>query len=173
MKNILGINIQEKNKFMRIIITEEQKKKLFIPRKIDEREDQLKGEIKKFLNSIKDSFIWDFLGGITVSYNFESDFEDISYTDIDGKYLSMHRVGVKPYDILIDKYGEEKAKEMTPEFNKISDKIGDFINGLLDNDGYTVSYGWAEIVNKGNGKLEYREHRTKKVEELDYRVVSL
>ena len=71
MKNILGINIQEKNKFMRIIITEEQKKKLFIPRKIDEREDQLKGEIKKFLNSIKDSFIWDFMGGVTVSYDFE------------------------------------------------------------------------------------------------------
>jgi hypothetical protein len=158
---------------MKIIITEEQKKKLFIPRKIDEREEQLKGEIKKFLNSIKDSFIWDFLGEIKVSYDFESDYEDISYHGFDGEYLNMHRVGVNPYNILIEKYGEERAKEMTIEFNKISDKIGDFINGLLDNDGYTVIYGWAEIVNKGNGKLEYREHRTKKVEELDYRVVSI
>jgi hypothetical protein len=173
MKNILGISIQERNKIMKIIITEEQKKKLFIPRKIDERDEQLKGEIKKFLISIKDSFIWDFLGSVRASYDFESDYEDISYTDIDGTYLHMSRVGVKPYDILIKKYGEEKANEMTIEFNKISDKIQDFVVGLLDNDGYTVIYGWAEIVNKGNGKLEYKESRTKKVEELDYRVVSL
>ena len=158
---------------MKIIITEEQKKKLFIPRKIDEREYQLKGEIKKFLISIKDSFIWDFLGSITASYDFESDYDDVSYTDIDGKYLDMRRVGVKPYEILIKKYGEERAKDMTIEFNKISDKISDFIIGLLDNGGYTVTYGWGEIINNGGGKLEYKEHRTKKIEETDYRVVSI
>jgi hypothetical protein len=90
---------------MKIIITEEQKKKLFIPRRIDERNEQLKGEIKKFLNSIKDSFIWDFIGNISVSYNFESDYEDISYKDINGKWLGMHHIGMKPYDILIEKYG--------------------------------------------------------------------
>jgi hypothetical protein len=173
---------------MRIIITEEQKKKLFIPlteseqskkgklfipRRIDERNEQLKGEIKKFLNSIKDSFIWDFIGEISVSYNFESDYEDISYKDINGKWLDMHRIGMKPYNILIEKYGEEKAKEMTIEFNKISDKIGDFINSLLDSEGYTVVYAWGEIINHGNGKLEYKEHRTRKIEQMDYRVVSL
>jgi hypothetical protein len=158
---------------MKIIITEEQKKKLFIPRRIDERNEQLKGEIKKFLISIKDSFIWDFLGNVSVSYNFESDYEDISYNDINGKYLSMHRIGMKPYDILIEKYGEEKAKEMTIEFNIISDKIQDFINSLLDNEGYTVLYAWGEIINHGNGKLEYKEHRTRKIEQMDYRVVSL
>jgi hypothetical protein len=158
---------------MKIIITEEQKKKLFIPRRIDERNEQLKGEIKKFLNSIKDSFIWDFIGNISVSYNFESGYEDISYNDINGKYLSMHRFGMKPYDILIEKYGEEKAEEMTIEFNIISDKIGDFINSLLDNEGYTVVYAWGEIINHGNGKLEYKEHRTRKIEQMDYRVVSL
>jgi hypothetical protein len=158
---------------MKIIITEEQKKKLFIPRKIDERDEQLKGEIKKFLISIKDSFIWDFIGDISFSYNFESDYEDISYNDINGKWLDMHRIGMKPYDILIEKYGEEKAKEMTIEFNIISDKIGDFINGLLDNDGYTVVYAWGEIINHGNGKLEYKESRVKKIEDLDYRVVSI
>jgi len=173
---------------MRIIITEEQKKKLFIPlteseqskkgklfipRRIDERDEQLKGEIKKFLNSIKDSFIWDFIGNISVSYNFENDYEDISYMDINGKWLDMHRIGMKPYNILIEKYGEEKAKEMTIEFNKISDKIVDFINSLLDSEGYTVVYAWGEIINHGNGKLEYKEHRTRKVEQMDYRVVSL
>jgi hypothetical protein len=173
---------------MRIIITEEQKKKLFIPlteseqskkgklfipRRIDERDEQLKGEIKKFLNSIKDSFIWDFIGNISVSYNFESDYEDISYNDINGKWLGMHRSGMKPYDILIEKYGEEKAKEMTIEFNIISDKIQDFINSLLDNEGYIVVYAWGEIINHGNGKLEYKEHRTRKIEQVDYRVVSL
>jgi hypothetical protein len=158
---------------MKMVITENQKKKLFIPRNIDDRKEQLNNEIRGFLNSIKDSFIWDFLGRITVHYNFESDFEDISYTDINGKYLNMHRVGMKPYDILIEKYGEEKAKEMTIEFNKISDKIQDFIVGLLDNEGYTVLFGWGEIINNGNGKLEYKEHRTRKIEDLDYRVVSI
>ena len=173
MKNILGVSIQERNKIMKIIITEEQKKKLFIPRKIDERDEQLKGEIKKFLISIKDSFIWDFLGEIRVSYDFESDYEDISYADIDGTYLHMSRVGVKPYDILIEKYGKERAEEMSIEFNKISDKIQDFVVGLLDNEGYTVTYGLGEIINKGNGNLEYKEHRTRKIEETDYRVVSI
>jgi hypothetical protein len=158
---------------MKIIITEEQKKKLFIPRKIDERDEQLKGEIKKFLISIKDSFIWDFIGDISFSYNFDSDYEDISYNDINGTWLDMHRIGMKPYDILIEKYGEEKAEEMTIEFNIISDKIGDFINSLLDNEGYTVLYAWGEIINHGNGKLEYKEHRTRKIEQMDYRVVSL
>ena len=164
---------------MRIIITEEQKKKLFIPlteseqskkgklfipRRIDERNEKLKGEIKKFLNSIKDSFIWDFIGNISVSYNFESGYEDISYMDINGKWLDMRRFG---------KYGEENAKEMTIEFNKISDKIQDFINGLLDSEGYIVVYAWGEIINHGNGKLEYKEHRTRKIEQMDYMVVSL
>jgi hypothetical protein len=158
---------------MKIIITEDQKKKLFIPRNIDERKEQLNNEIKKFLNSIKDSFIWDFLGRIAVHYNFESDFEDISYTDINGKYLNMYRVGMKPYDILIEKYGEEKDKEMTIEFNKISDKIQDFIVGLLDNEDYIVLFAWGEIINNGNGKLEYKEHRTRKIEQMDYRVVSI
>jgi len=158
---------------MKMVITENQKKKLFIPRNIDDRKEQLNNEIRGFLNSIKDSFIWDFLGRITVHYNFESDFEDISYSDINGKYLPMRRVGMKPYDILIEKYGEEKAKEMTIEFNKISDKIQDFIVGLLDNEGYTVLFGWGEIINNGNGKLEYKEHRTRKIEDLDYRVVSI
>lgn len=36
---------------MKIIITEEQKKKLFIPRKIDEREVELKNHLKKILSS--------------------------------------------------------------------------------------------------------------------------
>ena len=157
---------------MRIIITEEQKKKLFIPRKIDERDEQLKGEIKKFLNSIKDSFIWDFLSGITVSYEHGSDYDDIIYTGIDGKDLNMPTINYT-YIKLIDIYGKEKAKEMSIEFNKTSDKIKDFVVGLFDNEGYTVLTSFGEITNKGNGKLEYRESRTKRVEELDYRVVSL
>jgi hypothetical protein len=157
---------------MRIIITEEQQKKLFIPRKIDEREEQLKGEIKKFLNSIKDSFIWDFLSEIKVTYEHESDYEDIIYTGIDGKDLNMPTINYT-YIKLIDIYGKEKAKEMSIEFNKTSDKIKDFVIGLLDNEGYTVLYGWGEIINKGNGNLEYKESRVKKIEDLDYRVVSI
>ena len=38
---------------MKIIITEEQKKKLFIPRKIDEREVELKNHIDSVINSDK------------------------------------------------------------------------------------------------------------------------
>lgn len=158
---------------MRIIITEEQKNKLFTPRRIDDRFERLNNEIKKFLYSIKDSFIWDFLGGVQSTYNFESDYDDITYFNMDGKYLNMHRVGMEPYDILIEKYGEERAKDLTIEFNKISDKIHDFIIGLLDNENYTVIYAEGEIINKGNGKLEYRENRTKKFDVLDYRVVSI
>jgi hypothetical protein len=49
---------------MRIIITEEQKGKLFIPRKIDDREEQYNNDIKKFLTSIKNSIVWEYLGSI-------------------------------------------------------------------------------------------------------------
>ena len=165
MKNILGISIQERNKIMKIIITEEQKKKLFIPRKIDERDEQLKGEIKKFLNSIKDSFIWDFLGSVRASYDFESDYEHYDVFGLEETYISQTAID----NILNKNYSVEQKIE----FNKIIDKIKDFVIGLLDNEGYTVLYGWGEIINKGNGNLEYKESRVKKVEELDYRVVRI
>jgi hypothetical protein len=150
---------------MKIIITEEQKKKLFIPRKIDERDEQLKGEIKKFLISIKDSFIWDFLGSVRASYDFESDYEHYDVFGLENTWISQTAID----NILNKNYSIEQKIE----FNIISDKINDFIIGLLDNEGYTVLYGWGEITNKGNGKLEYRENRTRKIDDIDYRVVSI
>ena len=153
---------------MKIIITEDQKKKLFIPRKIDEREEQLKGEIKKFLISIKDSFIWDFLGRIVVSYDFQSDHDDIEYSDLDDSYLS--ETGIN--NILNDKYGKEKGREMKIEFNKVSDMINNFILNILSGGG-DITFAWGEINNNGNGELEYKESRTIKIDDIDYRVVTV
>lgn len=45
------IYFSKQNIKMKIIITEEQKKKLFIPRKIDERELELKKKIQEIINS--------------------------------------------------------------------------------------------------------------------------
>ena len=59
---------------MKIIITEEQKKKLFIPRKIDEREIEAEKLKQKFISEIKEiieeegSIDYDELDGDSVMY---------------------------------------------------------------------------------------------------------
>lgn len=108
---------------MKIIITENQKKKLFIPRDIDGRDDKLKRDIEKFLVSIKDNIVWDIIGGVYYSYGHETGWEDISYYSHSGLYI--HDV-----DALIKK--EDNWETLRKEFNKEVDKITDFMKAMSE-----------------------------------------
>lgn len=147
---------------MRIVITEEQKGKLFIPRKIDEREEQFNNEIKKFLNSIKDSIVWEYLGSIETAYNYESDYGDPSYYDYNNVYLNLSEVK----NVFINEYGKEEGNIKYYDFQSKVDKITDYMEGLLEMHGEgEVVYVWNEIKDLGNGHLEFTQHRDVKTTE--------
>lgn len=149
---------------MRIIINEEQKKKLFIPRNIDSRLDQLNNEIKKFLISIKDSIVWEYFGMFYVSYNFESDYLDVSFYDLKNQYYDEYRF--KQY--IIKEYGEERGKEIIRDVMKETDKIWDYMETLVKmhgNGDYDIIYVSSYIENMGNGVLKYEEHKDVRVSE--------
>jgi antitoxin component YwqK of YwqJK toxin-antitoxin module len=155
--------------------SETPKKKLFIPRKIDEREDQLKAEIKKFLNKIKDSDVWDILGKLDSSYDYDSDYYETLYYDKNNKVITPVQIA----NFYKEKYDKETANEMIMSFYEKTGDISDFMIGVMSS-GNNISFVWSEIINLGDGKLEYREHISKRYEgndeyfeEENYRVVSL
>ena len=151
---------------MRIIITEEQKKKLFIPRKIDDRKEQLNQEIKKFLTSIKDSKIWEIISKIEYSNNYETGWEEISYFDENDKLIDV-RIAHKDF---LEKFGKDTGGELIKYIENVI--VYGFMSNILTS-GEDVTYSVNEIINHGNGKLEYKEHREIRVEESNYRVVSI
>jgi hypothetical protein len=147
---------------MKIIITEEQKGKLFIPRKIDEREEQFNNDIKKFLTSIKDSIVWDYLGSIENNYNYESDYGDPSYYDFNGRYLNLSEVK----NVFINEYGKEEGNIKYYDFQSKVDKITEYMESLLEMHGEgEVVYVLNEIKDSGNGHLEFTQQRELKITE--------
>ena len=146
---------------MKIVITEEQKGKLFIPRKIDEREEQFNNDIKKFLTSIKDSIVWDYLGSIENNYNYESDYGDPSYYDFNGRYLNLSDVK----NVFINEYGKEEGNIKYYDFQSKVDKITGYMEGLLSVHGEgNVSYVWNEIKDLGKGHLEFNQSRNVRID---------
>ena len=112
---------------MKIIITEEQKKKLFIPRKIDERREQLKKQLidstKNMLSQLKIEKI--------VNHARIDDYED----DIDGEFIedsySEVIIGGKNY------YGMPKVNESEEEIiNYWEDILAIYINSILPQPNY-------------------------------------
>jgi hypothetical protein len=147
---------------MRIIITEEQKGKLFIPRKIDDREEQYNNEIKKFLTSIKDSIVWDYLGSIENNYNYENDYGDPSYYDFNGRYLNLSEVKI----VFINEYGKEEGNIKYYDFQSKVDKITEYMESLLEMHGEgEVVYVWNEIKDSGNGHFQFTQQRELKITE--------
>ena len=147
---------------MKIIITEEQKGKLFIPRKIDERKEQFNNNIKKFLNSIKDSIVWDYLGSIETQYNYEADYGEPSFYDFNGKYLNLSEVK----NVFVNEYGKEEGDIKYIDFKGKLDKITEYMEGLLDVHGEgEVIYVWNEIKKLGNGHFEFRQLRDVRITE--------
>jgi len=147
---------------MKIIITEEQKGKLFIPRKIDDRKEQFNNDIKKFLNSIKDSIVWDYLGSIETQYNYESDYGEPSFYDFNGKYLNLSEVK----NVFTDEYGKEEGDIKYYDFQRKLDKITEYMESLLDVHGEgEVIYVWNEIKKLGNGHFEFMQHRDVRISE--------
>jgi hypothetical protein len=147
---------------MKIIITEEQKGKLFIPRKIDDRKEQFNNDIKKFLNSIKDSIVWDYLGSIETQYNYEADYGEPSFYDFNGKYLNLSEVK----NVFTDEYGKEEGDIKYIDFKGKLDKITEYMEGLLDVHGEgEVIYVWNEIKKLGNGHFKFMQHRDVRITE--------
>ena len=147
---------------MKIIITEEQKGKLFIPRKIDDREEQFNNDIKKFLISIKDSIVWEYLGSIETNYNYETDYGDPSYFDFNNRYLNLSEVK----NVFINEYGKEEGIIKFYDFQKKLDKITEYMEGLLDVHGEgEVVYVWNIIENLGNGNFKFTQQRELKITE--------
>ena len=142
---------------MKIVITEDQKKKLFVPIGLDKRDEQFNNDIKKFLISIKDSFVWDIVGKIYVAYNYETDWSDISYYDKNNQWMEGFRLE-KAFN---DLYGEKYSIQ---DFNKALDNITGFMDNLIFA-GEDITYGWCEIEYKGDGHLDFTQHKEIKVEE--------
>jgi hypothetical protein len=147
---------------MRIVITEEQKGKLFIPRKIDDREEQYNNEIKKFLNSIKNSIVWEYLGSIETYYNYEIDYGDPSYFDFNGRYLNLSDVK----NVFISEYGKEEGNIKYYDFQSKVDKITEYMESLLEIHGEgEVVYVWNQIKDSGNGHFQFTQQRDVKITE--------
>lgn len=147
---------------MKIVITEDQKKKLFIPRGIDERVVQYDNEIKKFLNSIKDSIVWEYLGSIETSFNIENGYDDSSYYDFNGRYQNLSEVK----NVIIDEYGEEEGKNEYYDFHNKVDKITEYMQGLLQVHGESeVINVWNTIKHLGDGHFEFTQQREVKITE--------
>ena len=147
---------------MKIIITEEQKGKLFIPRKIDERKEQFNNNIKKFLNSIKDSIVWDYLGSIETQYNYEADYGEPSFYDFNGRYLNLSEVK----NVFINEYGKEEGNIKYYDFQSKVDKITEYMESLLEMHGEgEVVYVWNEIKDSGNGHFQFTQQRELKITE--------
>jgi len=144
---------------MKIMITEDQKKKLFIPRKIDERKEQYKNQIKKYLDKIKDYDIWDYISTIEYTYNSET-----------GRHNSvLYDKNNQPY---YGNFFQRSLYENARELNKMVEEIITFLenNTLLNDD--NILFVRSEIINLGDGKLEYKQHNEIRVYNDDVIVVS-
>lgn len=132
---------------MKIVITEDQKKKLFIPRDIDTREERFNDDIKKFLLSVKGSVVWEYLGSIEMTYNYEFGDGNIYYYDKRGNHFSENRL-------------------MKGDLIKDLNVITDFMDKLLDmpSEG-EVTYVWNKITHQENGGLGYEQHKEIKITE--------
>lgn len=132
---------------MKIVITEDQKKKLFVPRDIDTRREQFNDEIKKFLLSVKESVVWEYLGSIEMTYNYEFGDSNIYYYDKRGNHFNEG--GLMKGDLIKD-----------------LNVITDFMDKLLDipSDG-EVTYVWNKITRQENGGLGYEQHKEIKISE--------
>jgi hypothetical protein len=151
---------------MRIIITEDQKKKLFIPRKLDGREDAVKGMIKEYLIGIKDYPIWDFISKIEVSYVHEFD-------DVNSVFYNKSGMPIMDYkrrEFIESNLGPDKDYS----YVHIDKMIRDIETYMFDMYPYSddILQSWSEI-SFNNGKLEYKESRVIKIYNNDYRVVSI
>ena len=140
---------------------EEPKKKLFRPIGLDSRQEQLKNEIKKFLISIKDSIVWEYLGSIETDYNYISDDGGQSYFDFNGRYLNLSEVK----NVFINEYGKEEGNIKYYDFQSKVDKITGYMEGLLSVHGEgNVSYVWNEIKDLGEGHLEFNQSRNVRID---------
>jgi hypothetical protein len=118
---------------MKIIITENQKNKLFIPRKIDDREEQFNNEIKKFLNSIKDSIVWEYLSFIYCSIDLQTGDRYWFVKDLNGK---SHTDSTDSIELLImGDYGSKKGLGLVETFKKDFLKIIHFMQVQFNADG--------------------------------------
>jgi hypothetical protein len=154
---------------MKIIITEEQKKKLFIPlteseqskkgklfipRRIDEREEQLKGEIKKFLTSIKDSIVWEYLSFIYCSLDLQTGDRYWSVKDLNGKSHTNSTGSIE--SLIMGDYGAKKGLGLVETFKKdFSEIIRFMLVQLTTYGGVEVIYKTSNIKNLGNNHLEF------------------
>lgn len=132
---------------MKIIISEEQKKKLFVPRDIDIRREQFNDKIKKFLLSVKGSVVWEYLGSIEMTYNYEFGDINIYYYDKRGNHVNE---------------GVLMKGDLIKDLNVITD----FMDELLDipSEGGVV-YVWNRITHQENGGLGYEQHKEMKISE--------
>ena len=139
---------------MKIIITENQKNKLFIPRKIDDREEQFNNEIKKFLNSIKDSIVWEYLSFIYCSIDLQTGDRYWFVKDLNGK---SHTDSTDSIELLImGDYGSKKGLGLVETFKKDFLKIIHFMQVQFNADGGDeVIYKTSNIKNLGNNHLEF------------------
>lgn len=147
---------------MKIVITEEQKHKLFVPRKIDERKSQFENEIKKYLISIKDNIVWDYFGSIENSYDYESDYSDPTYYDFNGRWLEP--LSVK--NIIHKEHGIEEGDKIYSDLEANLKKITDHMYDLLDYHGDSdkdVVYVSNTIKKYGDGSMEFDQTKEIKV----------
>jgi hypothetical protein len=156
MKRVIRLTERDLTKIVKRIIneTDEPKKKLFIPRKIDEREEQLKGEIKKFLTSIKDSIVWEYLSFIYCSLDLQTGDRYWSVKDLNGKSHTNSTGSIE--SLIMGDYGAKKGLGLVETFKKDFSEIIRFMLVQLNTDGGDeVIYKTSNIKNLGNNHLEF------------------
>lgn len=127
---------------MKIIITEEQKKKLFVPRNIDERQEQLKKELSQKTKEILSYF------NITKIRNHgridDYDSEITSESHIEYGYTIVIIDGINYYGFPKD------ADEET--INSWEDTLATYLNSI-------IPYSTEETLSKGSPNIVNRMYR--------------
>ena len=134
--------------------TDEPKKKLFRPIGLDKRDEQFNNEIKKFLISIKDSFVWDYLSFIYCGLDLQTGDRYWFVKDLNGKSHNDSTDYIE--SLIMGDYGAKKGLGLVETFKKDFLKIIHFMQVQFNTDGGDeVIYKTNKIKNLGNNHLEF------------------
>lgn len=150
---------------MKIIITEEQSKKLFIPRNLENRDAQLDNEIKKFFSSKKNYIIWDYTNSIMHEYNFESDYGNTIITGLNDRWVELEKIVDEIEKTSAKNDKDFKIKQLYSEYEMIEDFLISLTN-MVDNRNYDILSSLSVIEKNGNGSFTYRLETVTKIDNI-------
>lgn len=138
---------------MKIIISEEQKKKLFVPRDIDSRYEKWGKEVEKFLLSIKKSIVWNYCSRIETSYDYVDNHEQIDYYDKKGNWSSMLTL-----KNLIQGDNNDLYDTFKSDLKKITDHMGTLTEMTGEDENVEILEIWNTIeCNDDNTLLTFNQ----------------